>query len=125
MLAADHMYALLQIFGEAFPKFKELPFHVMGESYAGHYVPAIAYKIYNENKNFDAKNTELSFKIPLKSIAIGNGITDPLLQFPSYADFSEANHLFSPSVIRQMRNALPYCLSLIKECYRGDTSSCR
>ncbi|CAG2165252.1 unnamed protein product [Oppiella nova] len=46
-------------------------FYITGESYAGKYVPAIAYKIHSEGK---ASN------INLKGIAIGNGWIDPVTQ---------------------------------------------
>ncbi|CAG2122037.1 unnamed protein product, partial [Medioppia subpectinata] len=47
-------------------------FYITGESYAGKYVPAIAYKIHSEG---NASN------IQLKGIAIGDGLCDPKTQF--------------------------------------------
>ncbi|RWS18402.1 putative serine carboxypeptidase CPVL-like protein, partial [Leptotrombidium deliense] len=51
-------------------------FYVTGESYAGKYVPAIAYKIHTEKQS----------NISLKGIAIGDGLTDPETMF-DYGDY--------------------------------------
>ncbi len=45
------MYEFLQQFFKKFPKFQNRPFFVTGESYAGHYVPAISARIIRGNKN--------------------------------------------------------------------------
>lgn len=50
-------------------------FFIIGESYGGHYVPSLGDFVYESNKN----NT---FKINLKGIGIGNGLVDPLTQYP-------------------------------------------
>jgi len=50
------------------PQYEGRDFFITGESYAGHYVPAIAY--YLEMEATDVK-------LNLKGIAIGNGLTDP------------------------------------------------
>jgi carboxypeptidase C (cathepsin A) len=60
----------------------------MGESYAGHYVPAICNKIVGENRKG-------GFQIPLVGMAIGNGLTDPLKQYPKYNDYFYDNGLIS------------------------------
>lgn len=62
--------AMIQFF-EVFPEFQNNPFYVTGESYAGKYVPALAYTIH-------LNNPVSTIKINLKGIAIGNGLCDPL-----------------------------------------------
>lgn len=47
-----------------------------GESYAGHYVPAIAHHIWTENKS-----AEDALKINFGGMAIGNGLTHPAEQY--------------------------------------------
>nr|CAI5860454.1 unnamed protein product [Callosobruchus analis] len=69
----NELYEALQQFFMIFPEFRKNDFFVTGESYAGKYVPALAYTIHK--KNCDAKE-----KINLKGIAIGNGYTDPIHQ---------------------------------------------
>jgi len=54
---------------------------LFGESYAGHYIPAIAYKILQEN------NKGTIPKIPLTGLGIGDGWTDPILQ-SNYSPFA-------------------------------------
>lgn len=51
--------------------------YITGESYAGHYVPAICAKIVEEN----AKG---GYQINLRGMAVGNGLTDPIKQYPQY-----------------------------------------
>lgn len=67
--AHDNLQALLQFFAE-FPEYKQNDFYIMGESYAGIYVPTLAYNViaYNQATSRDTIN--------LVGIAVGNGITD-------------------------------------------------
>jgi vitellogenic carboxypeptidase-like protein len=51
----------------------------VGESFAGHYIPALGYYILQETA---AGSISPSFQ--LKGIAIGNGNTDPIIQIPVY-----------------------------------------
>uniref|UniRef100_A0A0A9YF08 Carboxypeptidase n=3 Tax=Lygus hesperus TaxID=30085 RepID=A0A0A9YF08_LYGHE len=62
-------------FFELFPELRSNEFYVTGESYAGKYVPALAHYIHKTNPSM-----EISRKINLKGIAIGNGIIDPISQ---------------------------------------------
>ncbi|XP_072934109.1 venom serine carboxypeptidase-like [Epargyreus clarus] len=66
----EHLYSTLIQFFQLFPELQQNKFFVTGESYAGKYVPSVAYTIHK--KNPDAK-----IKINLKAIAIGNGLCDP------------------------------------------------
>lgn len=76
------------------PELADRDFFVTGESYGGHYVPAVSSKIYLYNK--EASSTEQ--KINLKGFAIGNGLTDPAIQYSAYADFALANGLISQTL---------------------------
>ena len=44
---ATDMYDFLQQFMQAHPEYNKLPFFTFGESYAGHYVPAVTHRIWN------------------------------------------------------------------------------
>jgi len=57
---------------------------VTGESYAGHYVPAVAYHYVN---NMGA------LPVKFKGIGIGNGWVDPVVQYPQYPIFALENGL--------------------------------
>ncbi|KAL3629562.1 Serine carboxypeptidase 24 [Castilleja foliolosa] len=55
---------------DRFPQYKYREFYISGESYAGHYVPQLADKIYEYNKNSSRPI------INLKGFIVGNAVTD-------------------------------------------------
>ncbi|OAX77382.1 hypothetical protein ACJ72_08322, partial [Emergomyces africanus] len=117
--AAKDIYALLTLFFEQFPHYANLDFHIAGESYAGHYIPVFASEIMSHEQR----------NINLKSILIGNGLTDPLTQYPSYRPMAcgEGGYpaVLDPSTCQSMDNALPRCLAMIEACYTsGSRWSC-
>ncbi|CAI5759410.1 unnamed protein product [Candida verbasci] len=63
----------VKTFLETYPEYSNLDLHIAGESYAGHYIPKFAHSVKQAH-------------IDLKSVLIGNGITDPLNQWEKYAD---------------------------------------
>ncbi len=67
---AANMFQFIQEFLVANPDFKGRDFFITGESYAGHYIPAIAYHFVKE---IPAGSLGLNFK----GIAIGNGWVSP------------------------------------------------
>lgn len=69
-MTAQDSYAFLLKWLDRFPEYKGRDLFVVGESYAGHYVPELAVTILANNKH---PNTTL---IMLKGIAIGNGILE-------------------------------------------------
>jgi len=62
------------------------PIYIFGESYAGHYIPAITEYILKANNP----------NIKLEGAAIGNGLTDMSIQFLGYADYLLENKLATP-----------------------------
>lgn len=58
---------------------------MIGESYAGHYVPEIANRLYMAEDP----------RINLKGMAIGNGLVNAYYQYPAYADFAYANQIIN------------------------------
>lgn len=75
---ADNLYSMLDQFYKVFPEDLKRDLYVTGESYGGHYVPAIAERIHSENKN------GASIQIPLRGVAIGDGWIDPVVQMTGY-----------------------------------------
>ncbi|KAI3725803.1 hypothetical protein L1987_65597 [Smallanthus sonchifolius] len=67
---ADDAYVFLVNWLERFPQYKTRDFYITGESYAGHYVPQLAYTILINNKK---TNQTI---INIKGIAIGNAWID-------------------------------------------------
>lgn len=114
--AGKDVYAFLQLFFENFPEYKELDFHIAGESYAGHYIPVFAKEILShQERNFN-----------LTSVMIGNGLTDPLTQYEYYKPMA-CGEGGEPSVLPEeecdaMEANLDRCLSLIESCYKSESA---
>lgn len=64
-----------------------LDFHLVGESYAGTYIPSIARGIYLRNLEGDQDESIGRIHVPLKGMAIGNGVMDALTQAESTIDW--------------------------------------
>ena len=136
---AEDNYQFLLNFFAAYPQFQGNDFYVAGESYAGIYVPTLAYYIHQQNTQ--TSNT----KINLKGILVGNGVTDETYDAVSYYQFAYNHALYSPNLYNQLvaGNCLVYdsplsCLPLLlqlsnevgnvnrydiyKNCYEGPGS---
>lgn len=113
--AGKDVYAFLQLFFQQFSEYSNLPFHIAGESYAGHYIPVFASEILtHEERNFN-----------LTSVMIGNGLTDPLTQYEYYEPMA-CGKGGEPSVLTDeecegMLDTEPRCLSLISSCYESQS----
>ncbi|KDQ13471.1 hypothetical protein BOTBODRAFT_146116 [Botryobasidium botryosum FD-172 SS1] len=125
--AAKDVQAFVTIFFETFKKFQGRPFHMSGESYAGRYLPVFASEIVDGNVR--AKEAGIA-PINLKSVLIGNGMTDVLSMTESYVDIQCTNASIEPfqsiSQCVQMRKALPKCREMMsKGCFdQVDALSC-
>jgi carboxypeptidase C (cathepsin A) len=80
------LWNFIVLFYQKYPKYSRLDLYIIGESYAGHYVPAIGNLITQVNSIY-ATN--------LKGIAIGNGWVDPYIQYKAYGQFAYQNNLIS------------------------------
>ena len=69
---ASDLYYFLQQWYKVYPAYTSSPLYLTGESYGGHYIPAFAAKIITEN--------QAGMQVPLKGVAIGDGLTDPCKQ---------------------------------------------
>jgi len=67
--AEDALVFLINWF-QRFPQYQYREFYISGESYAGHYVPQLAKKVYEYN------NGNSNPIINLKGFLVGNGVTD-------------------------------------------------
>jgi len=79
-----------------------------GESYAGHYVPAIGHRIWKANKNNEGH------PINLQGLTIGNGWVDPLIQYGAYAEFALYNNLISQDAFSIWNSSYIICKDLIE-----------
>jgi len=149
---AGQMYDFLQQFLDSNPELRKNDFYIFGESFGGHYVPAVANKINEENKALNkvglaADIVELSTLIKkrifghlgevkklehikekafnsvinLQGIAIGNGLSDAIVQYPQYVDFLYQNGLKKQLVPEEDMNNI---LASSSECMQG-ISKCR
>ncbi|KXN71693.1 peptidase S10, serine carboxypeptidase, partial [Conidiobolus coronatus NRRL 28638] len=112
--SGEQVYEFLQRFFYTYPKYRNLDFHVTGESYGGHYIPAVGKAINDHNKSSSED------KINLKSIAIGNGLTNPLIQYPYYITMacnSTYGAVIPQSMCDSWTNLMPNCTSRISDCY--------
>lgn len=113
--AGKDVYALLTLFFKQFPEYAKQDFHIAGESYAGHYIPVFTSEILSHKKR----------NINLKSVLIGNGLTDGLTQYEHYKPMACGEGGY-PAVLddgecQAMENALPRCQSLIQNCYDSES----
>ncbi len=110
-VAADVVEFLQVLLNEKYDgKYKDLPFHIFGESYAGHYVPAVARAVLRSNADSTQEQINLS------GIAIGNGLTDPAEQYKYYVPYSEEHGLVSEGTLKLMSGIQDLCEPLIKAC---------
>jgi len=124
------MLTFLQGFFTEFKQYSNTDFYIFGESYGGHYVPAIAHRIWQSNKQSEGVH------IPMKGISIGNGLTNPEVQYPWYAEMghdggkAEGGHapgVFNTVVYHAMKVGMPACVKGIQACNAGDgnhTAAC-
>mmetsp|Transcript_6967 Transcript_6967/g.9998 ORF Transcript_6967/g.9998 Transcript_6967/m.9998 type:complete len:613 (+) Transcript_6967:34-1872(+) len=121
-MISEDAYYFLQAFFEKHPKYSTNPLFVIGESYGGHYAPAIAHKIYK--KNLEASRNGM-MKINLAGLAVGNGLTNPMEQYKWYAEMAYNNShglkVVSESAYNEMKSAIPRCITLIEQCNKGDS----
>ncbi|CZT03601.1 Carboxypeptidase Y homolog A [Rhynchosporium agropyri] len=113
--AGKDVYALLTLFFKQFPEYAKQDFHIAGESYAGHYIPVFTSEILSHKKR----------NINLKSVLIGNGLTDGLTQYEKYEPMACGKGGY-PAVLdagecQAMSNALPRCQSMIQACYDSES----
>ncbi|CAI0410932.1 unnamed protein product [Linum tenue] len=100
------------------PELAENDFYITGESYAGHYIPAFASRVHKGNKNKEG------IHINFKGFAIGNGLTDPALQYKAYPDYALENGIITNAQFNKISKAVPVCEMAIKLCGTDGTVSC-
>ncbi|KAL3778858.1 hypothetical protein HJC23_001469 [Cyclotella cryptica] len=121
MISEDAYYFLQAFFqSEEGQKYKNNPLFIVGESYGGHYAPAIAHRIWRGNKN--VKEGLLSLN--LKGLAVGNGLTNPEIQYQYYSEMAFKNshniQVIDENTYNGMKTAEPICVKGIQQCNDGD-----
>ncbi|EAW09791.1 putative carboxypeptidase Y [Aspergillus clavatus NRRL 1] len=118
-IAAEDMYIFLEILmTEVFPERRQNPFHIAGESFAGHYIPTLSREILRQNQVAEA------VKIPLQSILIGNGYVSPMdTLYGYYETLCTTKPGVDAPVLNRTRcgiisENLPRCLNIYEVCYQ-------
>jgi len=120
---AVDMYDFLQQFFKEHTQYNKNDFFAFGESYGGHYVPAVTHKIWENNKNLPSGAIEIN----LKGTSVGNGLTDPEIQYGYYPEMAASSNNHKPVVgkleYKTMTAAVGPCIALIKNC-QTDKAAC-
>ena len=121
-VAAEDVYAFLQLFLQRYPEYASSPFHLAAESYGGTYAPNIASVIHKRNKETSLRPVPDVTHINLASVILANGITDPHTQMASVPEFA----CDGPYAVyddpdgpqcTSLRSKVPTCQRLIQACY--------
>ncbi|XP_004506097.1 serine carboxypeptidase-like [Cicer arietinum] len=115
---SNYLYDFLQEFFKQHPDFVKNDFYITGESYAGQYIPALASRVRQGNKDSEG------IHINLKGIAIGNGMTNPLIQYPSLPQYAVDMKLITKEDQDQINKLIPPCEDAIKSCESEGGDSC-
>ncbi|KAJ8551914.1 hypothetical protein K7X08_028357 [Anisodus acutangulus] len=115
---SNDLYDFLQAFFKAHPDYAKNDFYITGESYAGHYIPAFASRVHQGNKNKEG------IPINLKGFAIGNGLTNPEIQYKAYTDYALDMKLINQTDYDDINKLYPQCQQDIKLCAKGSEEAC-
>ncbi|KAK8995313.1 hypothetical protein V6N11_069751 [Hibiscus sabdariffa] len=107
---SNDLYDFLQEFFKQHPAYVENDFYITGESYAGHYIPPFAVRVHQGNK---AKE---GIHINLKGFAIGNGQTNPEIQYQAYPDYALNTSIITHSDYVSIKKSVPSCVQGIRSC---------
>lgn len=93
-MIANQFYRFFQKFLGVYTNYQKRPIYIIGESYAGKFIPNIAKKILDENLLID-KDDRSHIKVDLKKVAIGNGLFDAKYQRAARKDLAKGIHIMS------------------------------
>jgi cathepsin A (carboxypeptidase C) len=121
MISEDAYYFLQAFFqSDDGQKYKNNPLFIVGESYGGHYAPAIAHRIWRGNKDLQ----EGLLNLNLAGLAVGNGLTNPEIQYQYYSEMAFKNshnlQVIDENTYNGMKAAEPLCTTGIHKCNGGD-----
>ncbi|KAI0758948.1 alpha/beta-hydrolase [Fomes fomentarius] len=130
--AAVDVWKFLQIFfaDSRFSKLQKNDFAIWTESYGGHYGPVFASYFLDQNAAI-ANGSVSGVPINLKFLGVGDGLTDPLSQYPGYLSYAASNP-YHPLVsnttldlVKQIFTRSGGCRDQIQDCYdTGDEDTC-
>ena len=107
---AEHILQFFYAFYEKHPETKQKPLFLAGESYAGHYLPAIA------NRILDANDKGGKMHIHLEGMALGDPWTNPSVQYRSYPVYEYEMGLIDKKTKNNILEYWKFCDSDMKLC---------
>jgi carboxypeptidase C (cathepsin A) len=96
-------YNFMVNFYDTFPEMQSRRLYLVGESYAGMYVPSIAHHIHKENKKDKQR------KIKLAGIGLGNGWMDAKVQGPMVIDYAWWHGMIDSSTRDALKGVWEQC----------------
>ncbi|KAK2433874.1 serine carboxypeptidase [Trifolium repens] len=116
---SNDLYDFLQEFFKQHPEFIKNDFYITGESYAGHFAPALASRIQQGNKD------NKGITINLKGFAIGNGLINPRIQYPTIMQYAFDMKLITKEDQEDLNKLILHeCEDGIKNCENEGKESC-
>ncbi|KAK2380228.1 serine carboxypeptidase [Trifolium repens] len=112
------LYDFLQEFFKQHPEFIKNDFYITGESYAGHFAPALASRIQQGNKD------NKGITINLKGFAVGNGLINPGIQYPTFMQYAVDMKLITKEDQEHLNKLILGCEDGIKNCENEGKESC-
>lgn len=111
---AEDLAQFLQLFvSSKHPELKGSKLFITGESYAGHYEPALAYKLLSFDTGFE-----------LAGVAMGNPLVAPKAQYAAYSTFAYEKGLISSMTKRAMDAGFETtCRPSIEACQKAHLDS--
>lgn len=124
-MIAEDAYYFLQTFFEAHPEYSKNELFLFGESYGGHYAPAISNRIMQGN----TEGKEGTQNLNLAGLGVGNGLTSPEIQYAYYPQMAYNNshniQTVDEKTYESMLAAVPKCQGMIKKCNEDDNQCSR
>ncbi|XP_048232099.1 serine carboxypeptidase-like 27 [Ricinus communis] len=103
---AEDAYEFLVNWFERFPQYKHRDFYIVGESYAGHYVPQLSQIVHQKNKGI--QNPVINFK----GFLVGNAVTDDYHDYVGTFEYWWTHGLISDSTYKTLRDTCNFESSL-------------
>ncbi|XP_039165421.1 serine carboxypeptidase-like [Eucalyptus grandis] len=104
------LYDFLKWFFKRYYRLAQNDFYIAGESYAGHYIPALATRVQQGNR------LRKGIRINLKGFAIGNGLTNSGIQYGAYTEYALRKNLIKRNDKIRIDAMFPRCKELVRQC---------
>jgi carboxypeptidase C (cathepsin A) len=110
---ASDLWQFMQSFYGVFDHLKTHKLFIMGESYAGMYLPSVGRFFHLQNEKIKAKklpNADSLIHIPIGGVGIGNGWMNGMVQGPAVIDYSWWHGLIDEPTRNSLHNVFKACM---------------